>query len=77
MTRKRLSQAELIDDFKQYVAVVVANTVGSAVQESENSIRNELRNGFDGIAEIFENHQHQLDRHDRDIKKLKLRLKTA
>ena len=89
MAQKRLSQAELIEDFKQYVAVTVTNVVTGAVQESETRIksvlksefrieigklRSDMNDGFAGIADILENHQGQLDKHERAIKKLQTKV---
>ncbi len=85
MTRKRLTQAELIDDFKQYVAITVTNTVTDIVTDAVHGsemrikkelraetaeLRTEVREGFASIAEIFDFHQKQLNGHDRAIKRL-------
>lgn len=73
MTLKELTQAELVEDFKQYVTVVVT----TVVKESESRLRSEIRelrqdveSGFAAIGDTFENHQKQLDKHDNVIKRL-------
>jgi hypothetical protein len=81
---KRLTQAELIEDFKQYVSQFVTATLATALIDSETRIRSEIQDlrqemndGFAGITDIVEMHQTQLDRHETDIQKLKLHTKLA
>ena len=75
--KKELTQAELIEDFKQYVVLTVHNVV----QESEERVmtklgaqidhlRSDISDGFQAIAKIFDQHQSQLDSHDKSIRTL-------
>ena len=73
---KRLTQVELIEDFKQFVAATVRTSEISIKEELRAdiaSLRREMLDGFASICDTFDNHQAQLNRHDRDIKRLKTR----
>jgi len=79
---KELTQAEMIDDFKQFVGASISASEKNVTEKLTRELggridrlRSEMHDGFAGIADIFENHQSQLDEHNRDIKLLKFQTK--
>ena len=73
MSKKDPTTQEMIEDFKQYVDVKLAQQLEEIkleIKEEIDELRTEMRDGFSGVADAIAGNQDQLDDHEKRITSL-------